>query len=543
MPRQPSIFISHKHADQKIAREIRKFLNRWSLGKFPIFESSDPLAQGPRLGHVLTSELKMALWNTGVVFLIYTSQDQDWSYCMWECGVATKPGSPETRIIVLQCGAEVPPVFEDQVRVDVRSRADVLKLAKVYLTDPDFFPGVGIPVAPGFSPDGPEVQDAAAELHKNLSDVIPKREVAEWSTQPLMRIELKIEDFATVVSSTGTQADFNKSITIRDMDPQAWHIFGIAKVEHGMTFDTLVKHWAEGKTGGSPAWVEDVRAQVLRAANRELPEPHWTQVTAADAPERYSPMLTRAREIPSLEVLQFDLSLVPFEEDRVLSSIGDPYLNEYRTAAKNAQSFARSLAPYLAPTAERWFSDWSEYVRRIVTDGDTTRGPERLEITRLIVQSTRKHVLIEPLVAVPKSIHSGDWLAFYNQMRDQSGIEKGWVLCVEEDELRHSVDKAEAAFAFFQSKNFSTLYCTPSEVRRATGRVVPHNVIEDYGDYVKILSLTDDSYTAGEVPNELHTIFRATTPDDRRLLRSMIDCATPMTAEWFKTLREAIVAA
>ena len=46
---QPSSFISHKHADRKIAAELRKFLNQWSRKEIPVFQSSDPLAQGPRL--------------------------------------------------------------------------------------------------------------------------------------------------------------------------------------------------------------------------------------------------------------------------------------------------------------------------------------------------------------------------------------------------------------------------------------------------------------------------------------------------------------
>jgi hypothetical protein len=53
-----------------------------------------------------------------VVLLVYTTEDQDWSYCMWECGVAMKPDAPQTRIVVLQCAAETPNVFEDRVRVD-----------------------------------------------------------------------------------------------------------------------------------------------------------------------------------------------------------------------------------------------------------------------------------------------------------------------------------------------------------------------------------------------------------------------------------------
>jgi hypothetical protein len=274
MSRQPSIFISHKHSDRKIATELRSFLDQWSRREIPLFQSSDPLAQGPRLGHTLTEELKMALWNTGVVLLVYTTEDQDWSYCMWECGVATKPETPRTHIIVLQCSAETPRVIEDQVRVDVRNKDEVLKFVKGYLTDPEFFPGVCSALAPKLSPDGPEVKQAAADLYSKLSEEIPKHEASEWPTQPLVRLELKTEDIDKLASVSATLTEFGKSVMVRDVDPRALHIFGITTVDANTSFELLVKHWTEGKTNASPAWVEDLCAQVVRAAHCEIPTPY-----------------------------------------------------------------------------------------------------------------------------------------------------------------------------------------------------------------------------------------------------------------------------
>lgn len=539
MSRQPSIFISHKHADRKIATEIRYFLDQWSRGEIPVFQSSDPLAQGPRLGHPLTEELKTALWNTGVVLLVYTTEDQDWKYCMWECGVATKPEAPQTRIIVLQCSAETPQVFEDQVRVDVRDAGDVLKFVKEYLTDPEFFPGIGIAVAPKMSPDGPVVQKAATELHSKLSKVIPKLEVAEWSVQPFVRLELKTEKIDKAASAAATQAEFGKLVMVREMNPRAVSIFGMANVDACTSFGALVKHRNAGKTDAWPAWAKDLRAQVVRAAHCEVPAPGWTRLEETEGTESYTPVLTRVRQVPALDALQFDVNLVPFEAAKVLTGIGDPYLEKYQNAMRKVESFAPSIVRYFTPIAARYFNDWSEYVRKVVSDGALMHGPERLEITRLLVLATKKHMLVERVVINPQEMkHSRDWLSFYEELGENAEVDKTWMLCVEEPEARSNASAVEATWVFFKDRKFRTLYCSPRDVELAIGEAIPgHDVIEDFGEYVKLLLLPGRSYTADESKNALHTSFRVATVEDRRLLQTMIACSKTITEDWIRSLR------
>ncbi len=540
MARQPSIFISHKHADRKIATELRKFLNQWSRKEIPVFQSSDPLAQGPQLGHALTAELKAALWNAGVVLLVYTTEDQDWSYCMWECGVATKPEAPQTRIIVLQCAAEAPKVFEDQVRVDVREAGDVLKFVQAFLTDPGFFPGGEAAVAPKLSPDGPEVQEAAADLRTKLNEVIPKREVAEWAAQPQVRLELSTADIDKAVGSAASKAGFETSVVVRDMDPRAWHVFGIAKADPRMSFGDLTKHWAQGKPGASAEWIEDLRMQVVRAAHCEIPAPLWTHVEEVDGPERYLPVLTRVRQLPALDALQFDISLMPLEGARGVAAMGDPYFGEYRSALQKVESSARALAPCFTPIAARYFNEWAGFVKGLIDESRPTKGPERLEITRLLVRMTKRHVLIEPVVSDPRAIHSLDWLSFYDEIGKQADVYKAWTLCVEESEARSHAPEVEAAWKFFKGLGFKTMYCSPTDLRRATGEAVLKDVvIEDFGEYVKLVVLTEGSYTSGEKPNELHTTFRAAKPEDRRLLQSMSACSTEISEDWLEGLLAA----
>src|SRR5689334_4569151 len=100
---KPLLFISHRHVDRSIADVLRKFVKDRSGGRITVFQSSSAQAENPRVGRELQQELKQALWSAGVVLLVYTSPEEDWSYCMWECGVATHPASPETKIVVLQC--------------------------------------------------------------------------------------------------------------------------------------------------------------------------------------------------------------------------------------------------------------------------------------------------------------------------------------------------------------------------------------------------------------------------------------------------------
>jgi len=79
----PRIFLSHRFADKPIADVIRRNLARWGF--------DDIYQAGPRLGDPLTDELRDVLEDVDLVILVYTVTDEEWSWCMWECGLATHP--------------------------------------------------------------------------------------------------------------------------------------------------------------------------------------------------------------------------------------------------------------------------------------------------------------------------------------------------------------------------------------------------------------------------------------------------------------------
>lgn len=61
-----------------------------------------------------------------MVLLIFTVPDEDWSYCIWETGVAFNPRKKdETKIVVLQCGKNIPAPLSDKARVQISKKESV----------------------------------------------------------------------------------------------------------------------------------------------------------------------------------------------------------------------------------------------------------------------------------------------------------------------------------------------------------------------------------------------------------------------------------
>ena len=95
--RNPTVFISHREADKSLALHIAKFIKDESGKGYIVFMSSDPKFKGVRMGKEISAELREAIANCDVFLLIYTRRDVDWSWCMWEWGVASHPRSARNR--------------------------------------------------------------------------------------------------------------------------------------------------------------------------------------------------------------------------------------------------------------------------------------------------------------------------------------------------------------------------------------------------------------------------------------------------------------
>ncbi|MEE8524970.1 MAG: toll/interleukin-1 receptor domain-containing protein, partial [Thermoanaerobaculia bacterium] len=95
------IFISHRHDDKPIADVLKKHLLGWAISEDRIFLSSS-VDNAPQIGGALQDELQKALYEARVLFFLFTSSGADWSWCIYEIGLATDPET-HTRIVVLKC--------------------------------------------------------------------------------------------------------------------------------------------------------------------------------------------------------------------------------------------------------------------------------------------------------------------------------------------------------------------------------------------------------------------------------------------------------
>lgn len=321
----PALFISHKHSDSKIAQVLAGFLEEKSNGRVKVHLSSSPDFEGPRFGPSLNSQLREALWNADVLVLVYTSADQDWSYCMWECGVANDSHSPETTLIVFQCGPDVPAPFQDVLRVNPRSYEDIKRFIDQFLRAPDFFPKLNGAIAPNFK--DAFVENAAKALHENLSRVLPPPDDGlskDWPTWPYLRIELpRTEVDKMEQASEAERVALSHQIVkdygiIVESDARAAQLFGVAAFKNRMKLEALLKGWLNKNPNAEATWFDSCCEQIMMGAARGFPVIRWTSIRETGSEADYTPVLTRIRPKPYAGTVQFDLYFYNLSDPRAV---------------------------------------------------------------------------------------------------------------------------------------------------------------------------------------------------------------------------------
>jgi TIR domain len=345
-----NLFISHKHSDTRIAKVLADFVETRALGQVSVHMSSDPRYKGPRLGKNINQELCAALYNCDVLLLLYTSADEDWSYCMFECGVATDPQAPRTNIIVFQCGADVPSPFADQLRVNVRDLKDLRKFTKAFFTDSGFFPKEEAALAPNYPED--KCDEAARELYGKLAapGILPPLErepIEDVRAWPLLRIEVALNDIDQIVQSDDSAAPeacrkllLDKAL-ITYSSSRAPILFGLDSLPPNMLFGGLVATQAAPASGAIPAWVESCVVQMLRVARRRLTNTRWESFTETNGDSIFTPIVTRMRRIPAEGRAQFDIYFFELSNPQSITvsermiEVSNIYLKIFNETTKN----------------------------------------------------------------------------------------------------------------------------------------------------------------------------------------------------------------
>ena len=255
-----------------------------------------------------------------LVILIFTSEEADWSWCMWECGVATNPRDERpTEVVVLQCGDSAPKPYGEDVRVDVRSLDSLTGFVKTVLTTTACFPKAGEPLTK-FSPEDKRIKEFAAELHAALGKVLATMQLGKAVDRyaaTYFCVEIDRETVGRLrapEAGSTTAADLVREKT-RIVDRRGAEGLFDFHVEDGIGLTTLFDQWGRRRggrvddTAGAP-WCDSVVQQIVTVASGRFPVVAWAPF-AIEPSKAIIPFVAGSRTVPANGGLQLHLYFVP----------------------------------------------------------------------------------------------------------------------------------------------------------------------------------------------------------------------------------------
>ena len=317
MSDKPLFFISHKHSDKKTADAVRSWVEHWSQKRVAVFQSSAK-GEGLHIGEDLNDELLDRLHRASVVFLIYTTNDYNWSYCMWECGVSM---NNQTRVVVLQCARDLPRPFSDKVNVELHSDESVHDFVRDFLTLPGFFRDEDA-IAPHF--EKTDIEQAAEAFMTSVRPTQPDFEwqggSGEWPALPFLCLEMPLEKAYCIESAEPPEKQvqlcreaLEKSCIVRQIDWVAASIFGFAQVTNERPFALYLKRWREETSVANDDWLSIMARQMAKAICGGWPPYEWKIMAAANR-KLYFPTISWFRRMPFDQCIQFDFYFLPMEQ-------------------------------------------------------------------------------------------------------------------------------------------------------------------------------------------------------------------------------------
>ena len=278
------VFISHRHADREIANVIKECLLDWGLPQESIFQSSDA-KHGPQIGDPLEKALKEALHKANLVLLTYTFSDRDWSYCMWECGVAIDPIKEDTRLIVFQCTDDEPDPFRASTRVKI-TKNDIYAFTTQFYTQADFFPG-----QKAFAKNTGEttLKAKSKRLYEGLREAVPTGRLEQRSRWDHLTLQLDTE-FVEQVKEIKAERNrkrgvdiIQKNLVVIDGFGQACRHFGFDVLEVNERFYVYVERWSQRMAGKNAPdkWINELCTEIWRAIRNMSAEPTWEYLRSA----------------------------------------------------------------------------------------------------------------------------------------------------------------------------------------------------------------------------------------------------------------------
>lgn len=316
---QRVLFISHLHEDKPIADAMRDFIeNKCAPGLIKVYQSSDS-QRAPRVGKKLNEELRTQLGEAGVVVCIYTSADHDWSYCMWECTIATEV-EPEATLVLFQFTNDYPAPFQELVRVDARELTSIRGFVNNLFTEREFFGGFHTALAPALQPNADPLLERADAFHEVLKGLTPGG-IVEWPAWGYIMLEFPGEDIRRINAEPSgdrrvalTDEILRGSAQIVQGDRTARGLFGRARFPDGLAFSDVLRDWKDKYPDAAERWVDSLARQIECAARDSFPLTDWVVMQGAtQSTELCIPVVMWIRTLPSGD-MQFDVYFIPVRD-------------------------------------------------------------------------------------------------------------------------------------------------------------------------------------------------------------------------------------
>lgn len=309
MPMRKNIFLSHRFADKPIADVVRKHLQIWGVQAECCYQASAP-GNGPTIGDPITIELKEALYEANLVILIYTLADNDWSFCMWECGLATNPKKPDTRTVVFQCNPhDKPQVYEGQQLV-LLDEDGIKNFILQFFKEDKFFPNE-CAVRPSVEDD--IIQHYSSSLYNELRTVIPpgrREERYRWDSMTLQLINDDLINLNRDDNQTISHSLLQKKCRVIKEFGESLKHFGYSNWEPDLTLEKLFGRWerrVKNSIKKKNLWIDELNAEIIRAIINEPSDPKWIFMKSAHYHDSYFyPVVNHVRVLPDGS-MEFDI--------------------------------------------------------------------------------------------------------------------------------------------------------------------------------------------------------------------------------------------
>jgi formylglycine-generating enzyme required for sulfatase activity len=368
---RPIIFISHRNGDSEIAKTLKRFILEAVGDQVEVFFSSDD-GPGCQVGQLLSSTLAQKLRECSVVLLIYTRPEDDWTYCMWECGVAfdpdtaRRPGTPgATKTIVLRFTPNPPSPLNGLVNVDARAVTSVAQFVCQLMTSDKFFPNWSIPLTQ-YDENHRIVKQFGQELYELLAQHSTLWESEnKWSVWPRMMLELDLVNEQRIKredESTRQTVEDCTSINIKESSGDPGRLFGVSNIGD-RSLGALTEVWRTNNQGISDQWIDSLVNQIIMAVRGIVLVPSWELMNTATM-GTVLPIVLSCIRVPHQNKLYLEVYFLQFH-----STLTVPTLDTNTFLLENTISSQSSINRQIHLTEREDFHDVTTGMRFLWVEG------------------------------------------------------------------------------------------------------------------------------------------------------------------------------